>query len=39
MDTAAGLAEWTKEPVPGDPPSPRSNWADFSCFDTGKSPG
>ena len=35
MDTAVGLGNWTKEPPAATtPPSPRSNWADFSSFNT-----
>lgn len=35
MDTAAGLVDWTKEPhATTSPPSPQSNWADFSSFST-----
>ena len=34
MDTAAGVADWTAEPKATTPPSPRSDWADFSSFST-----
>ena len=35
MDTGGGVGEWTgKEGRTGTPPSPKSNWADFSSFST-----
>lgn len=38
MDTGAGTVQWTSEPRNDTPPSPQSNWADFSSFTTQRSP-